>query len=99
MDLDRLVADAEICVRCGLCTSVCPLVPETEKALVLEAAYDCLDCRACQSVCPNGVRPGEAALDARVALQGGKPKDALTRQAEGRPHRARASLLPLPAAH
>jgi len=103
MDLDRLVADAEMCVRCGLCTSVCPtynlfheeiqgprgrvllyadyaqgLVPETEKALVLGAAYDCLDCRACQTVCPNGVRPGEAALDTRVALQGGRPKDRLT---------------------
>ncbi len=103
MDLDRLVADAEICVRCGLCTSVCPtynlfheeiqgprgrvllyadyaqgLVPETERALVLAAAYDCLDCRACQTVCPNGVKPGEAALDARVALQGGRPKDRLT---------------------
>ncbi len=103
MDLERLVADAELCVRCGLCTSVCPtynlfheeiqgprgrvllyadyaqgLVPETEKALVLAAAYDCLDCRACQTVCPNGVRPGEAALDARVSLQGGRPKDRLT---------------------
>ncbi len=103
MDFDRLVADAEMCVRCGLCTSVCPtynlfheeiqgprgrvllyadyaqgLVPETEKALVLAAAYDCLDCRACQTVCPNGVRPGEAALDTRVALQGGRPKDRLT---------------------
>ncbi len=103
MDLERLIADAEICVRCGLCTSVCPtynlfheeiqgprgrvllyadyakgLVPETEQNLVLEAAYDCLDCRACQTVCPNGVKPGEAALDARVALQGGRPKDAFT---------------------
>ncbi len=103
LDLDKLVADAELCVRCGLCTSVCPtyqifrseiqgprgrvllyadyaqgLVPESEAKLVLEAAYDCLDCRACQSVCPNGVKPGEAALDARVALQGGRPKDRLT---------------------
>lgn len=103
MNLDRLIADAEICVRCGLCTSVCPtynlffeeiegprgrvqlyanyaqgLVPETERELVLEAAYECLDCRACQTVCPNGVKPGEAALDARAALQGGRPKDRLT---------------------
>ncbi len=103
MDLERLIADAEMCVRCGLCTSVCPtynleykeiqgprgrvllyadyaqgLVPDEEKHLVLEAAYDCLDCRACQTVCPNDVKPGEAALDTRVVLQGGRPKDALT---------------------
>ncbi|MFN3266468.1 MAG: (Fe-S)-binding protein [Deinococcales bacterium] len=41
--------------------------------VVLEAAYDCLDCRACQTVCPSGVKPGEMAVETRVALQGGKP--------------------------
>ncbi|NJK45051.1 MAG: (Fe-S)-binding protein [Pleurocapsa sp. SU_196_0] len=41
--------------------------------VVLEAAYDCLDCRACQTVCPSGVKPGEMAVETRIALQGGKP--------------------------
>jgi glycolate oxidase iron-sulfur subunit len=43
-----------------------------DKALVLEAAYDCLDCRACQTVCPSNVKPGEMAVETRVALQDGK---------------------------
>lgn len=43
-----------------------------DKALVLEAAYDCMDCRACQTVCPSGVKPGEMAVETRVALQEGK---------------------------
>ncbi len=96
LDPEQLVRDAEACVRCGLCLSVCPTYRETgleiqsprgrvmlyaayaqgqvnDRAAVLEAAYDCLDCRACQSVCPMGVRPGEAALDARVTLQAGRP--------------------------
>ncbi len=41
--------------------------------VVLDAAYDCLDCRACQTVCPSGVKPGEMAVETRIALQGGKP--------------------------
>ena len=40
--------------------------------VVLEAAYDCLDCRACQTVCPSNVKPGEMAVETRVALQNGK---------------------------
>ncbi len=40
--------------------------------VVLGAAYDCLDCRACQTVCPSNVKPGELAVEARVALQNGK---------------------------
>ncbi len=43
--------------------------------VVLEAAYDCLDCRACQTVCPSGVKPGEMAVETRIALQGGKAPD------------------------
>lgn len=44
-----------------------------EYDVVLDAAYDCLDCRACQTVCPSGVKPGEMAVETRIALQGGKP--------------------------
>lgn len=40
--------------------------------VVLDAAYDCMDCRACQTVCPSGVKPGEMAVETRVALQGGQ---------------------------
>ena len=43
--------------------------------VVLDAAYDCMDCRACQTVCPSGVKPGEMAVETRVALQGGKAPD------------------------
>ncbi|GEM88941.1 (Fe-S)-binding protein [Oceanithermus desulfurans] len=104
LDLERLVQDAEACVRCGLCLSVCPTYRDTQLEIqsprgrvmlyaahaqdqvddplaVLEAAYDCLDCRACQTVCPNDVKPGEAALDARVTLQQGRPPSRLVRAA------------------
>lgn len=97
LDLEKLAQDAEACVRCGLCLSVCPTYRDTQLEIqsprgrvllyaaqaqgqvddplaVLEAAYDCLDCRACQTVCPNDVKPGEAALDARVTLQKGRPQ-------------------------
>lgn len=47
--------------------------------VVLEAAYDCLDCRACQTVCPSGVKPGEMAVETRIALQGGKAPNGLMR--------------------
>ena len=47
--------------------------------VVLQAAYDCLDCRACQTVCPSNVKPGEMAVETRVALQGGKPHGAVVK--------------------
>ncbi len=104
LDLAKLVQDAEACVRCGLCLSVCPTYRETQLEIqsprgrimlyadhaqglvddplrVLEAAYDCLECRACQTVCPNDVRPGEAAVDAKVTLQEGKPQSWLVKAA------------------
>ncbi|WP_293177381.1 (Fe-S)-binding protein [Oceanithermus sp.] len=104
LDAEQLVRDAEACVRCGLCLSVCPTYRDTQLEIqsprgrvtlyadyaqgrvedplrVLEAAYDCLDCRACQTVCPNDVKPGEAALDARVTLQEGRPPSRLVRAA------------------
>jgi len=104
LDIEQLVADAEKCVRCGLCLSVCPTYRDSQMEIqsprgrvllyadqaqgllddplkVLEAAYDCLECRACQTVCPNDVKPGEAAVDAKVTLQGGKPQNMLVKTA------------------
>ncbi len=104
LDVEKLIADAEQCVRCGLCLSVCPTYRDYQTEIqsprgrvllyadyaqglvddplrVLQAAYDCLECRACQTICPNGVRPGEAAVDAKVTLQGGRPQNLAVKMA------------------
>lgn len=62
--------DADACMNCGVCTSVCPmgidvlprqlfhLVILGEREEVLrraEALYSCLLCRLCESTCPAGV--------------------------------------------
>lgn len=62
--------DANACMNCGVCTSVCPmgidvlprklfhLVVLGDKEQVLqhtEDVYSCLLCRMCESSCPAGV--------------------------------------------
>lgn len=36
-----------------------------------QALYSCLDCRACATACPNGLSPGEMALQARAQMPDG----------------------------
>jgi heterodisulfide reductase subunit C2 len=62
--------DADACMNCGVCTSVCPMGIEVlprklfhlvvlgEKEKVLEhteALYSCLLCRMCEASCPADV--------------------------------------------
>jgi ferredoxin len=58
-----LSLDADACVGCGMCTTVCPhgvLVMKGRKALVADS-NGCMECGACANNCPVsaiGVSPG-----------------------------------------
>ncbi len=43
----------------------------TQSEGLYQALYSCLDCRACATACPNGLSPGEMALQARARMPDG----------------------------
>jgi NAD-dependent dihydropyrimidine dehydrogenase PreA subunit len=77
--VNTLEYDEELCINCGMCSTVCPhgVFEEGEKKAVLRRKESCMECGACWLNCPvdaiavdSGV--GCASAMIRAALRGTK---------------------------
>ena len=51
---NTLEYDEELCINCGMCSTVCPhgVFEEGEKKAILVRHASCMECGACQLNCP-----------------------------------------------
>jgi NAD-dependent dihydropyrimidine dehydrogenase PreA subunit len=54
--LNTLEYDGELCINCGMCSTVCPhgVFGTNEHGAILARPDACMECGACQLNCPTG---------------------------------------------
>jgi len=77
--LNTLEYDQDLCIHCGMCSTVCPhgVFAANEHVAVLARPDACMECGACQLNCPTGaitVQSGVGCASAMIyaALRGQK---------------------------
>ncbi|MDH4123066.1 MAG: mercury methylation ferredoxin HgcB [Thermoplasmata archaeon] len=68
--LNTLIYDPELCINCGLCSSVCPhgVFTEGDGKAVLSKYEECMECGACQINCPVGAIHVESGVGCAAAM-------------------------------
>jgi len=71
--INTLQYDAEKCVNCGMCSTVCPhgVFEAGETAAVFARAEACMECGACALNCPTGAIEVESGVGCAYALMRG----------------------------
>ena len=68
--LNTLEYDQDLCVNCGLCSTVCPhgVFATNEHVVVLARPDACMECGACQLNCPTGAIVVESGVGCASAM-------------------------------
>ncbi len=67
---NTLEYDPELCVNCGMCSTVCPhgVFHDGEKKAQLVNQKACMECGACQVNCPTGAIKVESGVGCAYAM-------------------------------
>ena len=68
--LNTLRYDPELCINCGMCSTVCPhgVFAANGHVVMLARPEACMECGACQLNCPTGAIAVESGVGCATAM-------------------------------
>jgi NAD-dependent dihydropyrimidine dehydrogenase PreA subunit len=69
-DVNTLEYNPDLCINCGMCTTVCPhaVFAPNGKVVQLVRAEACMECGACQQNCPTGAITVDSGVGCAAAM-------------------------------